>query len=245
MTRRWILFMLAGLAIFSQVRPSQAHHAVLRFNLEEMTKTADRIFVGKCVAAQETEDMVAQGMMPVTRYTFEVERAIKGEIPKRLTFQQLGHEPKWGTGKGKEILMHGQVVKPGNLFAHGMSHYHIGDSLVLFLIPNYLGGKVTYPVGLAQGAFYLAEMPSGQKLVRNNINNMGLFSTPYNNFKMSARDAKVIFPTEVEPIAAKNAEGVDEDALLTRRGDLPYDDFVNLVDHIVKMHGEKKGAVIQ
>src|SRR5215471_20943473 len=79
---------------------TDAHHAVLRFNLEEMTSTADRIFVGRCMAIEETEEMIAQGKMPVTRYTFEVERAVKGKLPKQITFRQLGHPARRALGKG-------------------------------------------------------------------------------------------------------------------------------------------------
>ena len=67
--------MLVSLALVAAVivictRTGDAHHAVLRFNLEEMTATADRIFVGRCLAVEETDEVIAQGRMPVTRYTF-------------------------------------------------------------------------------------------------------------------------------------------------------------------------------
>src|SRR6476660_4323988 len=81
----------AALAALLLPYAMNAHHAVLRFNLEEMTATADRIFVGRCLAVDEGEEMIAQGMMSVTRYTFEVERAVKGKLPRRITFRQLGH----------------------------------------------------------------------------------------------------------------------------------------------------------
>src|SRR5262245_50995609 len=176
--------MTVSLALVSAVyavatRTIDAHHAVLRFNVEEMTTTANRIFVGRCLAVEENEEMIAQGMMPVTRYTFEVDRAIKGKLPRQIAFRQLGHPPHRALGKGGEMTMHGQVVTPG-AFIHGMSAYHVGERVLLFLIPNYLGGKVTYPVGLYQGAFFVSRMPSGQELVRNSINNLGLFTAPYN-----------------------------------------------------------------
>ena len=57
-----------------------------------------------------------------------------------------------------------------------MSEYRVGDRVLLFLIPDYLDGKVTYPVGLYQGAFYVSTMPSGQELARNSINNLDLFT---------------------------------------------------------------------
>src|SRR5262245_55126960 len=166
--------MLSALALVAIVyivatRTIDAHHAVLRFNLEEMTTTADRVFIGRCLAVEENEEVIAQGMMPVTRYTFEVERAIKGKLSRQIVFRQLGHPAHRALGKGGETTMHGQVVTPG-AFIHGMNAYQVGERVLLFLIPNYLGGKVTYPVGRDQGAVFLAKMPSGQDLARNSRN---------------------------------------------------------------------------
>src|SRR4029077_5918725 len=103
-------------------------------------------------------------------------------------------------GKGGEITMHGDAVS-SSIFIHGMSVYGVGDRLLLFLIPDYLGGKVTYPVGLYQGAFYVSRMPSGRELARNSINNLGLFTAPYNGTAMSASTAKSIFPERDNPVA--------------------------------------------
>src|SRR5689334_3881305 len=90
----------AGIAMLFSPRVMDAHHAVLRFNLEEMTATADRIFVGHCLNVEESEEMIAQGVMPITRYTFEIERAVKGKLPRQITFSQLGHPAHRAFGKG-------------------------------------------------------------------------------------------------------------------------------------------------
>lgn len=232
-----------ALAVLALSLPGAAHHLVLRFNLEEMTATADRVFVGRCAAVEETREMIAQGMMPVTRYTFEVERVIKGRVPRVLTFRQEGHRARIATGKAREMVMHGRVASPDTF--HGMSEYKIGDRVVLFLIPDYLGGKVTYPVGLYQGAFLVSDMPSGQRLVRNSINNLGLFTAPYNGWKLKAADARVVFPDRDDSIAGTSALGVDGAALVRKRGSLPLEDFLKLVEQIVAAHGGAKGALIQ
>ena len=234
---------VVGIALFALGLPGAAHHMVLRFNLEEMTATADRVFVGRCISVEETEEMIAQGMMPVTRYTFEVERVVKGRVKRVLTFRQEGHRARIPTGKNKEMVSHGRVASPDSF--HGMSEYRVGDRVVLFLIPDYLGGKVTYPVGLYQGAFLVSDMPSGQRLVRNSINNLGLFTAPYNGWKLKAADARVVFPDRDEPIADVAALGVDGAALVRKRGSLPLDDFLKLVEQIVASHGGSKGALIQ
>ena len=243
-----------ALLVGSGWQPTQAHHAVLRFNLEEMESTADRIFLGRCIAVEEKEEMIAGGQMPITYYTIEVERAVKGRMPKRLTFSQLGHRARTNP-KEPGITMHGRTISEKEII-HGMGEYAIGERLVLFLIPNYLGNKVTYPVGLDQGAFFVAEMPSGSDLVRNNINNQGLFTAPYNNWRMKSDDARVIFPERAEPIdggagdPATNqvlTQSLQEsvETLTTKRGALPLNDFLSLVETIVTAHGNAKGVITQ
>ena len=231
-----VVFAAFGLAGF--VRETEAHHAVLRFNLEEMTATADRIFLGRCVAAVETEDTIAQGILPVTRYTFEVERVIKGSLSRRITFQQLGHPSRRALGKGGEMTMHGEAVR-ADTFIHGMSEYRVGDRLILFLIPDYMGGKVTYPVGLYQGAFEVSRMPSGQELARNSINNLGLFSAPYNGTALKRAEALMIFPDQAA------AASPDVEMLAGKRGALPLEDLLSLVEKIHGAHGGRKGAIAQ
>jgi len=234
-----------ALVLVSSAQPITAHHAVLRFNLEEMVATADRVFVGVCVGAEDTTEFIAGGDLAVTRYTFDLEHAIKGKLPRRLTFLQLGHRSKPASGKGGQITMHGRAVTPESI--HGMGEYTVGDRMVLFLIPNYLGGKVTYTVGADQGAFRISRMPSGQELVRNNINNLGLFTTPYNGWRMKEADAKMIFPDRDEPLLNFREQGLSaqSETLVRKRGALPLDAFVGLVEQIVASHGEQKGIIAQ
>ena len=233
---------LATLLLLATPRITGAHHAVLRFNLEEMTSTADRIFVGSCVAIEETEELIAQGKMPVTRYTFDVERAIKGKVSKQIIFNQLGHPAHRALGKGGETTMNGHAVSP-DTFIHGMSEYHIGDRLLLFLIPNYLGGKVTYPVGLYQGAFYISRMPSGQDLARNSISNLGLFTAAYNGTSMASTNAKLIFPDRDNPLAEGQGLSAKSQSLVNKRGALPLDSLLEIVDRINTAHGGEKGSI--
>ena len=237
--------LVAMLLLVGTIVPCSAHHAVLRFNLEEMVATADRIFLGRCVGADETMEFIAGGDLAVTRYRFEVERALKGKLPRRLTFTQLGHKSRPATGKGGQITMHGRVVTPDTI--HGMGEYSVGDRLVLFLIPNYLGGKITYPVGAYQGAFKISRMPSGQDLMRNNVNNLGLFTTPYNGYRLEEADAKMIFPERDQPLVNFREDGisVQSETLVRKRGALPLDAFLSLVEQIVEAHGAQKGVIVQ
>jgi hypothetical protein len=239
-----IASLLVVLNVLSGVLTTSAHHAVLRFNLEEMTATADRIFVGRCIAVEETEELVAQGIMPVTRYSFEVERVLKGRLPRLTTFRQLGHPPRPASGKGGGMTMHGRAVTR-DTFIHGMSEYRAGDRVVLFLIKNYLGDKVTYPVGLYQGAFFVSRMPSGQELARNSINNLGLFTAPYNGTVMRDGDARIIFPERDEPLSDAAGLTVKTRSLADKRGALPLDSLLQLVEQIIVAHGGEKGELVE
>jgi hypothetical protein len=222
----------ATVLLAASSRAVHAHHAVLRFNLEEMTLTADRIFVGTCVGVDATTDVIAQGRLPVTRYTFEVEQVLKGDVPARLTFTELGHPP--GTPAKKGPAVHGLLATPG-LLLHGMSTFAIGSRMMLFLIPNYQGGKLTYPVGLEQGAF-LVEDVDGERVVRNNLNNVGLFDAPYNAPALANGEARIILPDASEAIAVDADLSASARALARRRGALPLAPMLEVVGKIQAAH---------
>ncbi|MGH9822706.1 MAG: hypothetical protein ACREDR_05580 [Blastocatellia bacterium] len=231
---------LAGTALLIVSSIGQAHHMVVRCNLEEMTQQADRIFLGRCISVNETERQMAGGTMPLTDYTFQVERVIKGKLPSIYTFTQLGHPPRLVKPKAGDATMHGQVVTAATML-HGATSYNVGDEVMLFLVPNFLGGKVTQPVGLYQGAFYRTKMPSGQELLRNSINNAGLFTSPYVGSALTKEQARVVFPEKGE---ISNVPGVDTQALLEKRGSLPVESVVALVSQIHAAHGGKPGAIV-
>lgn len=228
-----ILATLAVVILMTGAVP--AHHAVLQFNLEEMISTADRIFVGRCVKVQESEEMIAQGLMPVTSYTFEVSDSIKGQVMPLYTFRQLGWRPRKPKGAPGEVMMYGKVADPRTAMVHGMSYYQVGDELLLMLTPNYLQGKVTYPIGLYQGAFYFQQNSLGVKQIRNSINNQGLFTNAYNGFTKSLRQARFLRPGDLDaPIKQIQLRGGRVDELIAKRGALPAEPFVDLVRQMVK-----------
>jgi hypothetical protein len=240
--RTFLALAVAALVVFSGTRAIDAHHAVLRFNLEEMTVTAERIFLGRCISVEKTEEMIAQGMMPVTRYTFEVERAIKGELPQVVTFTQLGHPASRAVGKGGVPSKQKSALTPGSLF-HGTREYKVGERSVLFLIKEYANGKVTRPVGLYQGVFEVSRMPSGREVVRNSINNSGLFTAPYNGTRMSESDARIIFPERDSLSEDRSNVTFQSDSLTSKRGALPLDEFLGFVERVVEVHGGRKGVI--
>src|SRR5689334_6515307 len=132
--RPWTVALTCALAWISSTLVD-AHHAVLRFNLEELVMSADRAFIGQCLDIQEGREAIGGGLLPVTRYTFAVQQAITGELPTTFTFTQLGYRLRRAAKTGV-VTMNGKAVRPG-LSIHGMSDYEIGDRLLLLLVPNY------------------------------------------------------------------------------------------------------------
>jgi hypothetical protein len=219
-----------------------AHHMVVRLNLEEMTARADRIFVAQCVGVNPTFQQVAQGNLPVTVYTFEIERAVKGRLPKRITVTQLGHPTRAASGKNPQITIHGQAIDPMGLI-HGVSQYSVGDRVLLFLAPNNPDSGMTQAVGLYQGAFTVTRMPSGQSVARNNINNLGLFTAPFTGTAMARSNAKVIFPELDNPVAEDQGLSAASRQLAAKRGALALEPMLEMVDRINVAHGNQRGLI--
>jgi hypothetical protein len=119
-----------------------------------------------------------------------------------------------------------------------MPGYNVGDEMMLMLIPNYMNGELTYPVGLYQGAFYVSRTSSGKPLIKNSINNRGLFTNPYNNFKKAAGQARIIFPDADRTVVAEKLSSQSLETLTSKPGALPLDDFVGLVRSIVDTEKE-------
>jgi hypothetical protein len=214
-----------------------AHHAVLRFNLEEMTITADRVFVGTCVGIEATKEFIAGGNLSVTRYTFDVEQVLKGELPARFTFTQLGH-PARAAVKG-ELSSHGQAVQRG-LTLHGAADFSVGDRLMMFLIPNYQNDRLTYPVGLDQGAFRLEADAAGEILARNDLNNLGLFTAPFNGTRIDGGEGRVVRPDDADTISKSARLSDAARSLSDKRGALPLEE---LVVRIHEAHGGTPGKI--
>ena len=218
-----------------------AHHAVLRFNLEEMTLTADRVFVGTCVGIDPTRELIAGGNLSVTRYTFDVEQVLKGELPARFTFTQLGH-PARAALKG-ELSSHGQAVQRG-LTLHGAADFSVGDRLMMFLIPNYQNDRLTYPVGLDQGAFRLETDAAGELVARNDLNNLGLFTAPFNGTRIGGGEGKVVRPDDTDTISKAARLSDAARSLSDKRGALPLGPLEELVIRIHEEHGGSKGKIV-
>jgi hypothetical protein len=239
---RWTLA-LAGAVTCAGATLLQAHHAVLRFNLEEMVMSADRAFIGQCLDIQEARESIGGGNLPVTRYTFAVERVIKGQVPSTFTFTQLGYRLRKAAKSGS-VTMNGHAAKPG-IFIHGMSEYEVGDRLLLLLVPNYQNGRLTYPVGLDQGAFRISRREGGEEVASNGLNNLGLFTAPFNGTAVKATDARVVVPETSETFTTNRSLSQAARSLSTRRGALPVGPLVELIQQITAAHSNPNGLRIQ
>jgi len=136
------LTMLCALAILTV----SAHAAtVVPVNLEEMVDGADRIFVGRALTIRRSTDPVSH--LPVRYTTFDVIRAIKGDLGATVTIKQLASD------------VPGQVsVIPGTPF------FPIGKEYVLFLHKDSSIG-FTNPVGLFQGRLPVVTERDGTRTV--------------------------------------------------------------------------------
>jgi len=160
---------------------------------------------------------------------------IKGELPATFTFTQLGHPAR--------VLAKRPTT---TLVLHGMTEYVVGDRLMLFLVPNYLGGAVTYPVGLDQGMFTLGNGDGAPGTwARNGRGNAGLFRTRYTGdygpAGMPSSRARVIHPERPDPLDGA-ALSPPAKALESAGDAMPLAAFLELVGYIHAAHGGNAGG---
>ena len=122
-------------------------------NLPEMVSLADRVFIGKCLRVEQ----ISAGSVPfpLTRYFFEVRRALKGTQPgETVTFRQV------------------DSGRPGS-GPSGLPRFQKGQEVLLFLHEESSLG-LTSPVGLSQGVFGYGKTPEGDLGVVNALKNRNL-----------------------------------------------------------------------
>jgi hypothetical protein len=142
-----VLLVSTSLTQASQVRP---------VNLEEMTERAATIFSGRCIESSAAVDPDLGRV--VTLATFEVDRAVKGEVGATVTIKLLGGSPE-GAAAGNSIA--------------GLPRFRPGEEVVLFLYGESRLG-LSSPVGLGQGKFTVFEDKQGGKVAVNAFGNANL-----------------------------------------------------------------------
>jgi hypothetical protein len=142
-------------------------------NLEEMTAKAERILAGVCTAREEGEMPIGQSGQPlkITKYTFHVTEAIKGNLSQTLMIRQvqLGGRP---TPKGSGTA-DARTEQPTPLNLIPLPEYQPGQEVLLFLGADSPVG-LTSPVAMEQAVFDI-ETNQGQKFLKHRFENRFLF----------------------------------------------------------------------
>jgi len=118
-------------------------------NLEEMTTRAAVIFSGRCTHIRYEQDAVLG--TDVTRATFRVQQAIKGDLGPTIEVKFLGGQNKLA----------------------GIPTFRKGEEVVLFLYGTSALG-FSSPVGLGQGKFTVVTDKRGRKHAINEFRNANL-----------------------------------------------------------------------
>jgi len=149
-----ILALAATLAL-----KAQANQAIAT-NIDDLMK-ADVAFTGVCTKAEAGTVERPKGSILVTRYTFAVSDALKGDVAGTFSFTQ------WGATRE-------DAARLGKPFVYGPPLYDVGKEYTLFLTSESRLG-LRSPVGLAQGKFEVIRGPEGKAMVVNEFNNKSLF----------------------------------------------------------------------
>lgn len=130
---------------------------VVRLNVAQLLRNADRALVGKCISVSTEIDKKLG--KPVTIATFTVTQRIKGNIGNEVTIRQFG-----GKREGSFPLL-----------ISGMPSYKEGEEVILFLYGVSQYG-FSSPVGLLQGKFLVTkDKTTGKRVAINGIRNANLF----------------------------------------------------------------------
>jgi hypothetical protein len=136
--RKQLIYIAIGVILIA----SHSSHAttVERLSLEQMTKKARAIVVGKVTRSHSYWD----GRIILTTHTVNVQETIKGQAARTL-----------------EVTTVGGTVGDTTLHVAGMPAFHAGEDAVVFVEQS---GRFSTVVGLAQGKF---NVERGE--VRNNV----------------------------------------------------------------------------
>lgn len=164
-----------------------------KVNVEDLTADAQRIFYGKCIAADSGRDTNG---LPCAIYTFEVTRTLKGDADRRIRIKQFGVTRALNDGTVTHV--------------EGMPQYLVGESYLLFLSEESSLG-FTSPQGLGQGAFRSFRDPQTQRIaVENGSKNRSLFnnlrreiSGPAREFMMNRDEERPLFLDDFLALVSK------------------------------------------
>ena len=137
-----------------------AHHldatTVRWLALEKIIRTADRIFVGRCIDVRSLRDGYG---LPATFITFSVQETIKGNMGRVLTIKMIGSGEAFGLR-----------------FAESPT-FQEGEEVLLAVYPDSKYG-FTSPVGLQQGKWTVVKSESGKKMLRRSLGGAAIIGGP-------------------------------------------------------------------
>ena len=128
----------AGILIVLALVP---HTLGASFSTAELTRSASRIFRGRCVDARPGTVDFQGRPLAATVYTFEVSEYLKGNGPRRLSFRQAGTPERGVTDLGR--------VAGLTVFAPGVEY-------LVFLRPESRAG-LTSAAGRGRGVFLIQD----------------------------------------------------------------------------------------
>ena len=157
---RFLPFLLVVFVVFS---PGVRAASVLPLSLDQLTRQAGQIFVGRC---QDVETSLDEQGMPSTSVRFRVEQGLKGaESGATLLVKLYGiARAPLHVGEGESSIVSPKTM---TLSAGG---YRPGAEYLLFLYPESELG-FTSPVGAGQGRFEISKDTSTAALAANPLGN--------------------------------------------------------------------------
>jgi len=130
--------------------------SIVSFSVAQMSRGAEKIFVGTCTATEESMNEYGLSVLTVT---FTVREALKGSVGQTVTFRQLNP-------------VQPPPVRPGvgglrqDIQTLGLPSYTHGEEALLFLAKEGKTG-LTSPLGFTQGKMPVLVTSTGEKRVIN------------------------------------------------------------------------------
>jgi len=148
----WIMFS----ATFSV---SALGMSVLPMDLSQLTRKADRIFVGRCLEVTSDLD---ENQIPSTYVRFQVLEGIKGVVSgETILIKEFGVFSPW---RSLQVREGESALVPMKTLRVSEGEYRSGEEYLLFLYPNSDRG-FTSPVGAGQGKFVVKGMKNYKQMV--------------------------------------------------------------------------------
>lgn len=164
----------------SLMATAEVHATVVEaMSLEDMSRRADAIFIGRCVGVRAEWNLERTRIY--TYVTLEVERYLKGEGEGRYTLRLLGGQ-----------------VGPYRLVVPGVPRFAPGEDALVFSAGA--AARVPTVLGWSLGKFTLSRDDSGERILKRDISSLMLanhrtdaraLGAPPTRFRLSEVEARI------------------------------------------------------